>query len=58
MSYASDLSVTGQDPSDPTTDGSLLGIRLAYLIPEPSTLVLVFFGSLSCIFGWIRRKRY
>ena len=56
MSYAGDLSVTGQDPSDPTTDGSLLGIRVAYIIPEPSTVALLFLGSLGCVFGWTRQK--
>ena len=42
----------------PWTEGDGIGFRVAYIIPEPATLVLVFFGSLSCIFGWIRRKRY
>ena len=58
MDGASSMSVTGQQPYDPTTEGDLLGLRLAYIIPEPSTMALVFFGSLSCISGWIRRKRY
>ena len=56
MSYANDLSATSDDPSDPTTDGSLLGIRLVYLIPEPSSVVLMFLGSLGCAWGWVRRK--
>ena len=57
-STETDLRNTGQDPSDPTTEGDLLGFRVAYIIPEPSTMALVFFGSLSCISGWICRKRY
>ena len=54
--YAPALSVTGQDPADPTTESHLLGIRVAYLIPEPSTVALLFLGSLGCAWGWARRR--
>lgn len=54
---ANALSVTSQDPSDPTTESHLLGIRLVYLIPEPSTVALLFLGSLGCGFGTILRKQ-
>ncbi len=54
--YAPALSVTGQDPSDPTTESHLLGIRVAYIIPEPSSLMLVLLGSLGCAWGWKRRR--
>ena len=54
--YASALSVTGQDPADPTTEGEGFGFRVAYLIPEPSTVALLFLGSLGCAWGWARRR--
>lgn len=44
MDPASDLSVTAQDPADPTTEDDLFGIRLVYLIPEPSTALLLALG--------------
>ena len=44
MDPASDLSVTAQDPADPTTEGDLLGFRVAYLIPEPTTCLLFSLG--------------
>ncbi len=55
MDPASDLSVTAQDPADPTTEGDLLGFRVAYIIPEPSSLMLVLLGSLGC--AWALRRR-
>ena len=42
--HAPALSVTGQDPADPTTESHLLGIRVVYLIPEPSTALLLALG--------------
>ena len=54
---ANALSVTSQDPSDPTTESHLLGIRVAYIIPEPSSVALFLVGSLGCVFGWMRRQR-
>ena len=53
---ANALSVTSQDPSDPTTESHLLGIRLVHLIPEPTTMALMLIGSLGCVFDWIRRR--
>lgn len=54
--YASALSVTGQDPADPTTEGEGFGIRVAYIIPEPTTVALFLLGSLMAFFGWSRQK--
>ena len=44
MDGASSMRVTGQQPYDPTTEGDLLGLRLAYIVPEPTTFVLFSFG--------------
>ena len=35
---------TSRQPYDPTTEGDLLGLRLACIIPEPTTFVLLSFG--------------
>ena len=35
---------TSCQPYDPTTEGDLLGLRLAYIIPEPTTFILFSFG--------------
>ncbi len=56
FSHASALSATSDDPADPTTEDDLFGIRLVYLIPEPSSVVLLLLGSLGCALGWPRRK--
>ena len=52
------LRVTHQNLADPSTEGDGFGLRLAYIIPEPATLVLMFFGSLGYVFEWIRRRRH
>ena len=54
--HASALSVTGQDPADPTTEGDGFGFRVAYIIPEPSTVALLFLGLLGCAWSWVRRR--
>jgi formylglycine-generating enzyme required for sulfatase activity len=51
------LRTTSQQPYDPTTEGDLQGLRLAYIIPEPSTVALFLLGALGGAFGWLRRKR-
>ena len=53
---ASDLVSTTDDPADPTTEGDLLGFRVAYIIPEPSTVALLFLGLLGCAWGCARRR--
>ena len=35
---------TSQQPYDPTTEGDLLGLRLAYIVPEPTTCLLFSLG--------------
>ena len=50
------LGTTHQQPRDPTSDGDGIGLRLACIIPEPSTVALLFMSSLVCAFQWIRRK--
>ena len=50
------LRTTHQQPRDPTAEGDGIGFRVAYLIPEPSSVVLMFLGSLGCALGWLRRK--
>ncbi len=57
MDGASALSTTAQQPYDPSTEGDLQGFRVAYIIPEPSSLMLVLLGSLGCAWGWRRRTR-
>ena len=47
------LRTTHQDPADPTTDGDFFGFRVAFIIPEPSVLVLL---SMGASFLWLRRK--
>ena len=54
---ASALQTTHQNPADPTTEGDGFGLRIAYIIPEPSTVALLFIGSLGCVVGWMRRRR-
>ena len=56
MDGASSMSVTGQQPYDPTTEGDLQGFRVAYIIPEPSTVALLFLGLLGCVWSWARRR--
>ena len=51
------LQTTHQNPADPTTEGDGFGLRLAYIIPEPSTVALFFIGVLGSAFGWLRRRR-
>ena len=53
----SSLRNTHQNPADPTTEGDGFGFRVAYIIPEPSTVALLLLGSLGCVFGWMRRQR-
>ena len=50
------LRTTHQQPRDPTSDGDGIGLRLAYIIPEPTTMALMLIGSLGCVFEWIRRR--
>ena len=40
----------------PPTEGDGIGFRIAYIIPEPSSVVLMFLGSLCCAWGWVRRR--
>ena len=54
--YASALSATSDQPYDPAAEDHLMGFRVAYLIPEPSSVVLMFLGSLGCAWGWVRRS--
>ena len=56
MYSASDLGVTGQQPADPGSEDDLFGIRVAYIIPEPSTIALLFLGLLGCVWSWARRR--
>ncbi len=56
FNHASALSVTGQDPANPETEGDGFGFRVACIIPEPSTAALLFLGSLGCAWGWMRRR--
>ena len=51
------LRTTHQQPRDPTSEGDGIGFRVAYIIPEPTTIALVFLGSLGCAFGAILRKQ-
>ena len=41
---------------EPDMEGSTFGFRIAYIIPEPSTIALLFLGSLGCAWGWMRRR--
>jgi len=50
------LRTTHQNPADPTTEGDGFGFRVAYIIPEPSTVALLFLGLLGCTWGWVRRR--
>ena len=50
------LRVTHQNLADPSTEGDGFGLRLAYIIPEPTTMALMLIGSLGCVFEWIRRR--
>lgn len=54
---ASDLVSTTDDPADPTTEGDLLGFRVAYIIPEPSTVFLCFTGLAALFLSWGKRHR-
>ena len=54
---ASALSVTGQDPADPTTEGEGFGFRVAYIIPEPDTLMLFVAGLAPVFLSWLKRRR-
>lgn len=54
---ASDLTVTAQQPYDPTTDGDLQGLRIAYIIPEPSTFLMLVLGGLGLILHGQRRNQ-
>lgn len=54
---ASDLDITSQDPADPTTEGDLLGFRVAYIIPEPDTLMLFVAGLAPVFLSWLKRRR-
>jgi formylglycine-generating enzyme len=56
VSQAGALSASQTSPNDPGTEG-LTGFRLAYIIPEPSSVALLFVGSLGCLFGWMHKKR-
>jgi formylglycine-generating enzyme required for sulfatase activity len=57
MDGAAAMSTTGSQPYDPTTDGDLQGLRLADIIPEPTTMALFLVGFLGIAVGWVRRKR-
>jgi len=51
VSPASDLSSAARYGYDPDSEG-LFGFRLAYIIPEPSTVTLLMLGGLGClVFG-------
>lgn len=42
---------------EPDTEGSIFGFRVAYIIPEPSTVALFFLGSVGVVVGYFQRKR-
>ena len=48
------LRTTHQQPRDPTSEGDGIGLRLAYIIPEPTTIMLLLSGFSLLIF---RRSR-
>ena len=55
-SSESGLRKTHMDSADPSTEGDGFGFRVAYVIPEPSSVALLLLGSLGCLFGWLRQK--
>ncbi len=55
VSSASDLSYSGTATYDPSVEGAGEGLRLAYIIPEPSTLLLCLAGLASLWFSWLKR---
>lgn len=54
-SAESDLRNTHMDSADPSTEGDGFGFRVAFLIPEPSTVVLLGIGWATML--W-RKRRY
>ena len=56
VSSASDLSYSGTATYDPSIEGAGEGLRLAYIIPEPSTLFLCFTGLAALLLCWVKRR--
>jgi formylglycine-generating enzyme required for sulfatase activity len=56
-SDADGLAYSGAIAYPPWGEGDSIGLRIAYIIPEPSTLALFVLGALGGICGWMRRKR-
>ena len=52
---ASYLARAGADSRDPASEGESVGLRLAYIIPEPSSLLLLLTGGALCPF--LRRRK-
>jgi len=57
MSPASDMASASQGGYLPTTDASFIGFRVAYIIPEPSTLLLLLGGASIISLGSFSRSR-
>ena len=56
INHESALQSSTTTPYEPTNEGDEFGFRIAYLIPEPSTVALLFLGLLGCAWGWARRR--
>ena len=57
VSSASALSYSGQAMYDPSVEGAYEGLRLAYIIPEPSTFVLLLSGIPLALTACMRSRR-
>jgi formylglycine-generating enzyme required for sulfatase activity len=56
MSPASDMASASQGGYLPTAEASFIGFRVAYIIPEPSTLMLILFGLPAVFVAGARRS--
>ena len=56
FSPASALSYSGTAAYSPTVEDPGEGIRLAYIVPEPSTVLLCFTGLAALFLSWVKRR--
>ncbi len=51
---ATELRTTHQGPLDPSNEGNFYGFRVAFIIPEPSAVVLIGTGLAAML--WRKRR--
>jgi len=57
-SSASALSANERDGADPTMEGDGFGFRVAYVVPEPSTFLMITLGGVGLFLHGRKRKQF